>query len=164
VSFTPAPVPGPDAPLKSALRYGLIGLIVLVVLSVAIASAVAGLPGLWGALLGAAIGGGFILTTAAVVLFGAKLPPTTAGLVMLLSWVGKLLVAMVVIAVLQRFGFYDRMALFLTVVGALLIVLGAETYGVLRQKVPYVTVPDARPSDAVPAEREIGSKPTATQE
>lgn len=136
---TPDPA---DAPLRAALRYGLIGLIVLTVLAVVLASAFAGLPGLWGALLGAAIGGGFILTTAVVVLLGAKLPPTTAGLVMLVSWVGKLLVALVVIAILQRFGFYDRVALFLTVVGALIIVLGAETYGVLRQKVPYVTVPD----------------------
>jgi hypothetical protein len=138
------PVPGPDAPLKAALRYGVIGLIVLIVLSVAIATAVAGLPGLWGALIGAAIGGGFILTTAAVVLFGAKLPPSTAGLVMLATWVGKMLVALIVIGVLQRFDFYDRIALFLTVVGSLLIVLGAETYGVLRQKVPYVTVPTDR--------------------
>ncbi|WP_227998800.1 hypothetical protein [Nocardia australiensis] len=145
MTFEPTPIPGPDAPLKAALRYGVIGLIVLVVLSVAIASAAAGVPGLWGALIGAAIGGGFILTTAAVVLFGAKLPPSTAGLVMLVSWVGKLLVALVVVAVLQRFDFYDRMALFLTVVGALLIVLGAETYGILRQKVPYVTVPDKEP-------------------
>ncbi|MEV4126310.1 hypothetical protein [Nocardia sp. NPDC049707] len=146
------PVPGPDAPLKAALRYGVIGLAVLVVLSVAIASAIAGLAGFWGALLGAAIGGGFILTTAAVVLFGAKLPPSTAGLVVLVSWVGKLLVAMIVIAVLHRFDFYDRMALFLTVVGSLLIVLGAETYGVLRQKVPYVNVPTGE-SDLPSAEQ-----------
>ncbi|MEV6273610.1 hypothetical protein [Nocardia sp. NPDC051832] len=139
MTFTPKPIPGPDAPLKSALRYGLIGLAVLVVLAVAIATAAASTPGLWGALIGAAIGGGFILTTAAVVLFGAKLPPSTAGLIILVSWVGKLLVVLVVVAVLQQFDFYNRMALFLTVVGALLIVLGAETYGVLRQKVPYVT-------------------------
>ncbi|MFC9892064.1 hypothetical protein ACFVMC_00075 [Nocardia sp. NPDC127579] len=141
MTFTPNPIPGPDAPLKSALRYGLIGLAVLVVLAVAIGTATAGLPGLWGALIGAAIGGGFILTTAAVVLFGAKLPPSTAGLIILVSWVGKLLVVLLVVAVLQQFDFYNRMALFLTVVGALLIVLGAETYGVLRQKVPYVTTP-----------------------
>ncbi|WP_280405355.1 hypothetical protein [Nocardia brasiliensis] len=151
MSFVPTPVPGPDAPLKAALRYGLIGLGVLVVLAVAIATAVAGVPGLLGALLGAAIGGGFILTTAAVVLFGAKLPPTTAGMVMLASWVGKMLVALIVIAILNQFAFYDRIALFLTVVGALVIVLGAETYGVLRQKVPYVTVPDV-PSDTATGE------------
>ncbi|WP_405166979.1 hypothetical protein OG203_18880 [Nocardia sp. NBC_01499] len=142
MSFTPTPVPGPDAPLKAALRYGLIGLGVLVVLSVAIGAAAAGTPGLWGALIGSAIGGGFILTTAAVVLFGAKLPPSTAGMVMLASWVGKMLVGLLVIAILNQFDFYDRMVLFLTVVGALVIVLGAETYGVVRQKVPYVTVPE----------------------
>ncbi|MEU8897146.1 hypothetical protein [Nocardia sp. NPDC048505] len=141
MTFSPKPIPGPDAPLKSALRYGLIGLAVLVVLAVAIGAAAAGLPGLWGALIGAAIGGGFILTTAAVVLFGAKLPPSTAGLIILVSWVGKLLVVLVVVAVLQQFDFYDRVTLFLTVVGALIIVLGAETYGVLRQKVPTVTTP-----------------------
>ncbi|MBH0777345.1 hypothetical protein [Nocardia bovistercoris] len=139
MTFTPKPVPGPDAPLRAALRYGLIGLTVLVVASVAIGCAVAGAAGLWGALLGAAIGGGFILTTAAVVLFGAKLPPQTAGLVMLVSWVAKVLVVLIVVGVLNQFAFYDRAVLFLTVVGALLIVLGAETYGVLRQKVPYVT-------------------------
>jgi hypothetical protein len=135
-------VPGPDAPLRSALRYGLIGLGVLVVLAVALGAAVAGGSGVWGAVLGAAIGGGFILTTAAVVLFGAKLPPSTAGLIMLVSWAGKVLVALIVVAILQRFHFYDRVVLFLTVVGALVIVLGAETYGVVRQKVPYVTTTD----------------------
>jgi hypothetical protein len=135
-------VPGPDAPLRSALRYGLIGLGVLVVLAVALGAAVAGGAGVWGAVLGAAIGGGFILTTAAVVLFGAKLPPSTAGLIMLVSWAGKVLVALIVVAILQRFHFYDRVVLFLTVVGALVIVLGAETYGVVRQKVPYVTTTD----------------------
>ncbi|GGN87428.1 hypothetical protein GCM10011610_43780 [Nocardia rhizosphaerihabitans] len=132
-------MPGPDAPLRAALRYGLIGLGVLVVAAVVIATAVAGTPGLWGALLGAAIGGGFILTTVIAVLLGAKLPPSTAGLVMLVSWVGKMLVALLVIAVLNQFDFYSRPALFFTVVGALLIVLGAETYGVVSQKVPYVT-------------------------
>ncbi|KAA8879773.1 hypothetical protein F3087_42860 [Nocardia colli] len=145
MNFTPTPVPGPDAPLKAALRYGLIGLGALIVLSVAIGAAAAGMPGLWGALIGSAIGGGFILTTAAVVLFGAKLPPSTAGMVMLASWVGKMLVALLVIAILNQFDFYDRMVLFLTVIGALVIVLGAETYGVVRQKVPYVTVPDSTP-------------------
>ncbi|WP_174188879.1 hypothetical protein [Nocardia barduliensis] len=151
MSFTPEPVPGPDAPLRSALRYGVAGLGVLVVLAVALGAAVSGVPGVWGALLGAAIGGGFILTTAAVVLFGAKLPPSTAGLIMLVSWVGKVLVALIVVAILQRFGFYDRVVLFLTVVGALVIVLGAETYGVVRQKVPYVTTTDP---DSAPGTRE----------
>lgn len=143
MSFEPDPVPGPEAPLRAALRYGLFGLAVLTVLALLIAGAVSGLAGVWGALLGAAIGGGFILTTVVAVLWGAKLPPTMAGAVMLGSWVGKLLILLVVVLVLNQFEFFDRVALFLTVVGALIIVLGAETYGVVRQKVPYVTVQES---------------------
>lgn len=132
--------PGPDAPLRAALRYGIAGLAVLVVISSILSLIIAGMPGLWGALLGAAIGGGFILTTAASVLFSAKIESGLQGIVLLGSWVGKLLVALVVVAVLRQFDFYSPGALFLTVVGALLVVLGAETYGLLRQKVPTVEV------------------------
>ncbi|MFF3569318.1 hypothetical protein ACFYXQ_16230 [Nocardia jiangxiensis] len=138
----------PDAPLRAALRYGIAGLIALVVISCVLATIIAGLPGLWGAVIGSAIGGFFILTTAALVLFSAKLESGIQGMVMLGSWVGKLLVVLVVVAVLEHFDFYSRMALFLTVVGALLIVLGSETYGVLRQRVPVITPPgDASDQD-----------------
>ncbi|MFD7846990.1 hypothetical protein ACFV4K_29190 [Nocardia sp. NPDC059764] len=132
--------PGPDAPLRAALRYGIAGLAVLVVVSAIVSSLIAGLPGLWGALIGSALGGAFILTTAASVLFSAKIESGLQGLVLLGSWVGKLLLAVIVVAVLQNYDFYSRGALFLTVVGALLIVLGAETYGLLRQRVPTVHV------------------------
>ncbi|MFE5289279.1 hypothetical protein ACFRAQ_30295 [Nocardia sp. NPDC056611] len=132
--------PGPDAPLRAALRYGIAGLAVLVVVSAILSSIFAGLPGLWGALIGSALGGAFILTTAASVLFSAKIETGLQGLVLLGSWVGKLLLAVIVVAVLQNYDFYSRGALFLTVVGALLIVLGAETYGLLRQRVPTVHV------------------------
>ncbi|WP_458689693.1 hypothetical protein [Nocardia tengchongensis] len=132
--------PGPDAPLRAALRYGIAGLAVLVVVSAILSSLIAGLPGLCGALIGSALGGAFILTTAASVLFSAKIESGLQGLVLLGSWVGKLLLAVIVVAVLQNYDFYSRGALFLTVVGALLIVLGAETYGLLRQRVPTVHV------------------------
>lgn len=134
--------PGQDAPLRAALRYGIIGLIVLVVISSILGAIFAGLPGLWGALIGAAIGGGFILTTAASVLLSARIESGLQGVVLLGSWVGKLLVAVIVVAVLQNFDFYSRPTLFLTVVGALLVVLGAETYGLLRQRVPIIELDD----------------------
>ncbi len=134
----------PDAPLRAALRYGIAGLVVLVIVSVLLGSILAGGAGFWGALIGSAIGGFFILTTAALVLFSAKLDSGIQGMVMLASWVGKLLVVMLVVAGLKQFDFYSPMTLFLTVVGALLIVLGAETYGLLRQRVPIVTTPDER--------------------
>lgn len=140
--MTTASNPGQDAPLRAALRYGIIGLIVLVVISSILGAVFAGLPGLWGALIGAAIGGGFILTTAASVLLSARIESGLQGVVLLGSWVGKLLVAVIVVAVLQNFDFYSRPTLFLTVVGALLVVLGAETYGLLRQRVPIIELDD----------------------
>lgn len=143
--MTTAPETHPDAALRAALRYGVAGLVVLVVVSAALGSVIAGLSGLWGALIGSAIGGFFILTTAALVLFSAKLESGIQGMVMLASWVGKLLVVMIVVAVLKQFDFYSRGALFLTVVAALLIVLGAETYGLLRQRIPITAGRDRQP-------------------
>ncbi|WP_198037147.1 hypothetical protein [Nocardia sp. BMG51109] len=130
-----------DSALRAALRYGVAGLIALVVVGAVLGSIFAGLPGLWGALIGSAIGGFFILTTAALVLFSARLESGTQGMVMLGGWVAKLLIVMVVVAALKQFDFYSPGTLFLTVVGALLIVLGAETYGLLRQRVPVVDPP-----------------------
>ena len=133
-----------DSALRAALRYGVAGLIALVVVAAVLGSVTAGAAGLWGALIGALIGGFFILATAALVLFSARLDSGVQGMVMLGGWVGKLLVVMIVVAVLKQFEFYNPWTLFLTVVGALLIVLGAETYGLLRQRVPAVQLPTGR--------------------
>ncbi|MBY6313810.1 hypothetical protein HQ606_06095 [Rhodococcus kroppenstedtii] len=144
VTFTPPPVPSSTAPLRSAVRYGVIALIVLAVVSAVVAYLVAGTPGLWGALIGSAVGGVFILATAASVLWSANLPPTTVGAVLLGGWLAKMLVAIVVLGILRGMDFYSRPALGLVLLASLLIVLGAETVGVLRQRAPYVDTP---PSD-----------------
>ena len=118
--------------MRAAIRYGVIGLVLLTVVGVVAATLVAGLPGLWGALIGAALGGGFILTTALSVRITEKSPPTMAGAVLLGGWVVKMLLAIVVLGLLKGMDFYSKPALGLVVVGALVLVLGAEVYGVLR--------------------------------
>ena len=128
--------------MRAAVRYGVIGLVVLTVVGAAVATLVAGVPGLWGALIGAALGGGFILTTALSIALTTKFPPTMAGAVLLGGWLVKMLLAVVVLAVLKDMTFYDKNALALVVVFALVLVLGAEVYGVVRTKAPYV---DDRP-------------------
>lgn len=127
--------------MRAAIRYGVIGLVLLTVVGVVVATLVAGLPGLWGALIGAALGGGFILTTALSVRITEKSPPTMAGAVLLGGWVVKMLLAIVVLGLLKGMDFYSKPALGLVVVGALVLVLGAEVYGVLRTKAPYVDDP-----------------------
>ena len=116
--------------MRAAVRYGALGLVALTVVASIVSVLVAGTPGLWGALIGAAVGGGFILFTALGVLLTAKLPAMTAGAVLLGTWLLKLILAIVVMATLDPLDFYNRNALVLTIVLALVIVLGAETYGV----------------------------------
>lgn len=126
------------AALRRAVRLGILGVLVLAVVGSVVAYLAAGLPGLWGALLGAAIGGGFILVTAVSVLFTAKLPPTTAMAVLLGSWLLKMGVALLVLGLLNPLEFYSRPALAIVMVGALVLVLGAETWGILSSRMLYV--------------------------
>ena len=128
--------------MRAAVRYGALGLVALTVVSAVISVLVAGMPGLWGALIGAAVGGGFILFTALGVLLTSRLPAMTAGAVLLGTWLLKLILAIVVMALLKPLDFYSKGALVLTIVFALVIVLGAETYGVVSQRALYV-VPDS---------------------
>lgn len=77
-------------------------------------------------------------------LFTAKLPALTAGAVLLGTWLLKMILAITVLAILKPLDFYDKTALVLVMVLSLVIVLGAETFGVLGTKAPYV---EPTPSD-----------------
>lgn len=151
-SSNPTPPDLGDAPvdstaaLRRAIRYGLLGLLVLAVVGSIVSVLAAGLPGLWGALIGAAIGGGFILITAVSVLVTAKLPPTTAMAVLLGSWLLKMAVALIVLGLLNPLEFYNRIALVVVMACALVLVLGAETWGVISSRMLYVE-PHAKPAD-----------------
>lgn len=136
------------AALRSAVRYGVLGLLALAVVGSIVATLLAGMPGLYGALLGAGVGGLFILCTALGVLFTAKLPATTAGAVILGTWLLKMILAIAVLAILKPLDFYDKMSLVLVMVFSLIIVLGAETYGVLGVKAPYVEPYESQESDS----------------
>ncbi|BCF84145.1 hypothetical protein RQCS_36900 [Rhodococcus qingshengii] len=128
------------------MKWGVMGLIALAVVGALLGGLFAGKEGVYGALLGAAVGGGFILFTALGVLLTAKLPALTAGAVLLGTWLLKMILAMVVLFVLSDMDFYNKTALVLVIIMSLVVVLGAETYGVLGTKTPYV---DPTPSSNV---------------
>ncbi|EME25705.1 MULTISPECIES: hypothetical protein [Rhodococcus] len=132
--------------MKSAVKWGVMGLIALAVVGALLGGLFAGKEGVYGALIGAAVGGGFILFTALGVLLTAKLPALTAGAVLLGTWLLKMILAMVVLFVLSDMDFYNKTALVLVIIMSLVVVLGAETYGVLGTKTPYV---DPAPSSNV---------------
>lgn len=125
-------------PLQRAVKFGTIALVVLTVVSLAIWGTTRGLPGVWGVLIGAAVGGGFVLLTALSVLVTANSNVTTTGAVVLGSWLLKIVILVIVLAVIKDMTFYDNVALFVTVVIALLAVLLTEVWGVITSRVTYV--------------------------
>lgn len=128
----------PRRPLLRAVRFGSIALAVLTVISLAVWGGMRDLPGIWGVLIGAAIGGGFVLMTAASVLFTSSTNPATTGAVVLGSWLLKIVVLIIILAIIRDMQFYDRMALLITLVLALIVVLATEVWGVITAKVTYV--------------------------
>ncbi|MGN0099740.1 hypothetical protein [Dietzia sp. CH92] len=145
---TPAPADQPaesphTAALRKAVRIGALALVALAVISGAVWALVDGLPGLWGALMGAGVGGAFVLTTAVTVIATARSAPQTTAAVLLGTWLLKLLVAMGVVAGLAQFDFYSHTAFGVTIIAALVVVLAGETWAVLKARTPYVepTVP-----------------------
>ncbi|RSZ66164.1 hypothetical protein EAH68_01025 [Corynebacterium hylobatis] len=128
----------PRRPLLRAVRFGTIALVVITIISLAIWGGVRELPGIWGVLIGAAIGGGFVLLTAASVLFTSSTNPATTGAVVLGSWLLKVVVLLVVLFLIRDLTFYDRTALLVTTVVALIIVLATEVWGVITARVTYV--------------------------
>ena len=126
------------AGLRRAVVLGAGALVVLMVLSAGLWWAVDGVPGLWGALLGAAIGGVFVLFTAVVVIATARTSPQVTGAVLLGTWLLKLIVAIGVVAALKPLEFYSRRAFALTLIVAMVVVLASETLAILRTRAPYV--------------------------
>lgn len=126
-------------PLQRALRYGALGLCVVAVASLAGWWFAAGEPGLYGAGIGVAIGGGFILITVALALATANSTPTMTAAVVLGGWLVKLVALIVIMALIKDLTFYSHSALFLTVVLALIVVLAAETWGIISSKTTYVS-------------------------
>lgn len=140
---TPAPADLPaesphTAALRRAVRLGAVALVVLAVISAVVWTLVDGTPGLWGALMGAGIGGAFVLTTAIVVIATARSAPQTTAAVLLGTWLLKLVLAIGVVAVLDRFDFYSRPAFAVTIIAALIVVLAGETWAILKTRAPYV--------------------------
>ncbi|MEJ5919488.1 hypothetical protein WG938_04170 [Corynebacterium sp. H113] len=125
-------------PLLSAARSGALALVGLTVLSLLVWGGKEGMPGVWGVLLGAGIGGGFVLLTVLSVLFTAKTSPTTTGAVVMGGWLLKIVVLIGILLLIRDLEFYDTMAFFITVILALIVTLGAEVWGMAQSNLTYI--------------------------
>lgn len=131
------------AVLRAAGRDGLILVAGLAVLGSVVGYLVAGLPGVWGALVGAALAGLFCGATVVSMMLTVGKGAAATGAVVMGGWLVKMAVLIAVLAVLSRQDFYDRWVLMIVVmVGAIGSAL-LDYRAVKDGRVPYVQ-PDAR--------------------
>ncbi|WP_448851949.1 hypothetical protein [Corynebacterium sp. 335C] len=124
-------------PLAAAARTGALALLGVVVLSLLAWGGKEGMPGIWGVVLGGAIGGGFVLVTVLLIWATAKTTPTVTGAVVMGGWLVKIIVLIVILAVIDGMAFYDRWAFFVTVLLAMAVTLGAEMWGMSQENLTY---------------------------
>ncbi|WP_297004453.1 hypothetical protein, partial [uncultured Corynebacterium sp.] len=97
-------------PLLRAARMGGVGIAVLTVISLMVWGSTRDIEGIWGVLIGAAIGGGFVLATVGVVLLTANTTPQNTLIVILGTWILKIVVVLVILGILKSYDFYDSTA------------------------------------------------------
>ncbi|SFK52104.1 hypothetical protein [Cellulomonas sp. KH9] len=136
----------PSDPTAAVFRRALrdTGLLLggLAVVGLGAGALLAGTPGVWGALIGVGLALVFSGTTVVAMLRTLHSPPATMAAVVMGTWLAKVLVVVVVLALLRDHDFYSRgvlaAVLALGVVGAAVLDFRAVQTG----RVPYVE-PDA---------------------
>jgi hypothetical protein len=136
--------PGPTAlvtPMRRVLRIGLIASLVALPIAVLIGYLVAGASGAWGAAIGMGIAVGFLTITVGVALVTAGMDATALGASVLGSWLVKMVLLLVVLALLRDADFYSRPVLFVSLLVGTIGTLVLEALVVTRTQVPYTESP-----------------------
>lgn len=147
---------------QRAWRWLLLFLLVLAVAGLGIGYLVAGMPGLWGALLGLGLAALFSGTTVGTMYATARSAPTTTAIVVLGSWLVKMALIIVALVLLGDQTFYSKPAL------AIVLVIGAlgsaylDFIAVTKTRVPYIE-PASMPA-AVDDEAAIPSAVTSADD
>ena len=135
---------GPTAlvtPMRRVLRIGLIASLVALPVAVLIGYLVAGAAGAWGAAIGMGIAVGFFTITVGVALGTAGMDATALGASVLGSWLIKMVLLLVVLALLRDADFYSRPVLFISLLVGTIGTLVLEALVVTRTQVPYTESP-----------------------
>jgi hypothetical protein len=135
-----------SAALRTALRDMVVLLAALLVVGVVVGYLVAGLPGVWGALLGVALALVFSGTTVVSVMRTTGEGPARTTAVIVGAWLVKMVFVFAALLVLGRMDFYDRTVLGLVLLAGVIGSAVLDLRAVQRARVPYVEpTPDGGP-------------------
>jgi hypothetical protein len=127
--------------MRRVLRIGLIASLVALPIAVLIGYLVAGASGAWGAAIGMGIAIGFFTITVGIALVTAGMDATALGASVLGSWLVKMILLLVVLALLRDADFYSRPVLFVSLLVGTIGTLVLEALVVTRTRVPYTESP-----------------------
>jgi hypothetical protein len=127
--------------MRRVLRIGLIASLVALPIAVLIGYLVAGASGAWGAAIGMGIAIGFFTITVGIALVTAGMDATALGASVLGSWLVKMILLLVVLALLRDADFYSRRVLFVSLLVGTIGTLVLEALVVTRTRVPYTESP-----------------------
>lgn len=133
-------------PMTAVIRVSALVAAVTVPLAMVIGWLVAGSQGLWGALLGSLVPLFFFGTTAATALVTARLRPQLLGVVVLSTWLLKIVVLIAFLALIRDADFYDKGVLFVTLLVGSVLYLVMEALVVTKTKVLYLETEFAPPT------------------
>lgn len=131
------------AVLRTAGRDGLILVAGLAVLGSVVGYLIGGMPGVWGALVGAALAGLFCGATVVSMMLTVGKGAAATGAVVMGGWLVKMAILIAVLAVLSRQDFYDRWVLMVVVMIGAVGSAVLDYRAVKDGRIPYVQ-PDAR--------------------
>lgn len=120
----------------TALRRSALLAVLLAAAACALGWVLAGTQGLLGALVGAALAGVFLLTTVVVMIATAKKPQHIVTAALAGSWLGKLVLTFVVLAVIRGMDFYEPRVLAFTVLALVLGMLTVEMITIAKGRIP----------------------------
>jgi len=140
-------------------RLGVL-VVALAVLGSVVGYLVAGIPGVWGALMGAGIAALFMIGTVVTMMLTADKPLPVATAAGVGGWLVKMILLFVVLVLVRGRDFYSPGAFFVVLVLAILGSLGIEMMAVLRARVPTVDL-SARASDGGTDGTDEGRSPEA---
>ena len=128
------------AVFRRSLRDMLVLVGIVTVLGVALGAVLVPVAskGIWGALIGAAIALLFSGTTVLTMLRTVDSSVTTTGIVVLGTWLAKMVVLIIVFAVLRDMDFYDRPVLAIVTIVGVLGSVALDYRAVVTGRVPYV--------------------------
>jgi hypothetical protein len=131
------------AVLRTAGRDGLILVAGLAVLGSVVGYLIGDMPGVWGALVGAALAGLFCGATVVSMMLTVGKGAAATGAVVMGGWLVKMVILVAVLAVLSRQDFYDRWVLMVVVMIGAVGSAVLDYRAVKDGRIPYVQ-PDTR--------------------